>query len=137
MSFKLTLGRIGIAGSDLFPNEAIAWIVPDTDVVDQSFLGYALEVVDFDALASDAAKGKTLNKKSLGEIELSIPPIPDQLDIVRLLDLIERVFASSRELSEAIRTLRRSAVLSAVGSGDPQDLELLVDLLSRMASRRP
>src|SRR5450759_3559825 len=38
LSFKLTIGRVGIAGVDLFPNEAIARIEPRTASLNKRFL---------------------------------------------------------------------------------------------------
>lgn len=38
MSFKLSLGRIAVAGRDLYTNEAIASFDIDTDKIDKTFL---------------------------------------------------------------------------------------------------
>ncbi len=38
MSFKLTIGRIGFAAQDIFPNEAIAWLCTKSPNLDERFL---------------------------------------------------------------------------------------------------
>jgi type I restriction enzyme S subunit len=91
MSFKLTLGKVGFAGCDLFPNEAIVWVDPhDADRTPTRFLAPILETTDFTALTGEAVKGKTLNKGSLARIPV---PIADERDCERIATLAERADA--------------------------------------------
>jgi hypothetical protein len=57
MSFKLTIGRTGITATDVYPNEAIAWIKPhDEDETSQEFLRIVLPTLDFDSTSELPSK---------------------------------------------------------------------------------
>lgn len=116
MSFKLTIGRLAFAGTDLRTNEAIAALIPkDPKEIDTRFLYYSLMAKDWDAIAgSDVkVKGKTLNKQKLGVIPVSFPSLEMQKQIVAKLDglmeefqgveaLVKLQQASLSELKESI-----------------------------------
>jgi type I restriction enzyme S subunit len=121
MSFKLTLGRIGFADVDLYPNEAIAWLEPDPAQLRLDFLGFALEAVDFDALASDAAKGKTLNKKSLAQIQVPVPPLEEQCRIADLLQRVQNAADLAVEVAVSVRQLRAAVVSTAMADEPVED----------------
>ena len=77
MSFKLTIGRVGFAAVDLFPNEAIVEISPIKGAgVSKEFLYVYLGSRDLTEGSAQAAKGMTLNRKSLEAIEIGMPPPP-------------------------------------------------------------
>jgi type I restriction enzyme, S subunit len=90
LSYKLTIGRVGFAACDLFPNEAIAWLRPKTLDIDLRFLALFLSRRDLEGYAARAVKGKTLNRKALKAIPVQLPPLAQQH---RVADLIEAVVA--------------------------------------------
>ena len=86
-SFKLSIGQIAFAGCDLYTNEAIAGIIPHGDQeVDLLYLRRALSVADYDELIGHAAKGRTLNRKTLALLEIPLPPLGEQRRIVARLE---------------------------------------------------
>ena len=91
LSFKLTIGKVAIAGVDLYSNEAIAGIVPKDERVLPLYLYYILQEIDFDSYAQPAAKGKTLNKKILEQIRIPVPPIDIQKEFVSRMEEAEAV----------------------------------------------
>jgi len=89
LSFKLTIGRLAFAGRDLFTNEAIAALTIKHDKeIDKFYLYNYLIFFDWDKATEgeNKVKGKTLNKSKLKELEIIIPPLPEQKRIVALLD---------------------------------------------------
>lgn len=108
MSFKLTLGKVGFAACDLFPNEAIVWVNSlDASRTPTTYLAPVLETTDFTALTGEAVKGKTLNKNSMARIPV---PIANDDDMLRLADLTEKADA----FVEAARTTAGSAADAVV-----------------------
>lgn len=115
VSFKLSLGRLAVTGCDLYTNEAIAALyIHDDAKIEQDYLYWYLTFFDWDAAAGSdiKVKGKTLNKAKLKEIEIALPPIPEQKRIVAILDqafadidkaraLTEQNLKNSRELFES------------------------------------
>jgi len=87
LSYKLSLGKLGIAGTNLFTNEAIAALPsrPGVEIV-AKYLFYALRTVDYLALCHGAVKGKCLNRASLNRIPVPLPPLSEQQRIVEILD---------------------------------------------------
>lgn len=85
-SFKLTIGKMAIAGVDLYTNEAIAALTPrDAEQLCSEFLKYALMCADAGAGSSHAVKGRTLNQESLASLVLPLPPLAEQRRIAALL----------------------------------------------------
>ena len=87
VSFKLTLGKMAFAGTDLYTNEAIMSLNGNKDY-NLRFLYYYFSSLDWGNLAAgnEKVKGKTLNKKSLAEIPIVILSLEEQQTIVEKLD---------------------------------------------------
>ncbi len=84
MSFKLTLGKLAYAGKDLFTNEAIVSFYPNKKI-DQSFLYLILSNYNFDSKVAQAVKGKTLNKEKILKLELQLPKLEEQINIINFI----------------------------------------------------
>ena len=90
MSFKLSIGKCAIAGTDLYTNEAIvAFDSNDVTVLLNPYLYYYLSTRDF----SDAGKGSlgagSMNKGSLSEVTMPLPPLAFQHALVARLDALQ------------------------------------------------
>lgn len=137
LSFKLSIGRVGFAATDLFPNEAIAWLDPKQGVeVDRWFLALYLESFDYSGLVGRAVKGQTLNKKSLARIPVTLPPLEEQRRIARLMREVDRTISANRAAGAAAQRLTlalREEVLAEMS----QDMPLGRLLESIDAGRSP
>lgn len=109
MSFKLTIGRVGFAARDLFPNEAIAWLKATNGSLDERYLALWLEGQDLTAGSGRAVMGSTLNSESMRSIAVRVPPLPVQRRIVDLVSAVDTHISNvkaearvARELSVAI-----------------------------------
>ena len=103
VSFKLTLGRLAFAGRDLFTNEAIAALsIKNEEILSNQYLYYFLTFFDWNAATKGdvKVKGKTLNKAKLKQIEIILPPLPEQLRIVAILDSAFENIARAKESAE-------------------------------------
>lgn len=87
MSFKLSIGRMAFAGDDLYTNEAIISI-PEGEKYILRFIYYYLLSYDWLSLTegNEKVKGATLNKTSIGKIQLPVLPLSEQQSIVEYLD---------------------------------------------------
>lgn len=73
-SFKLTVGKVAIAGKDLYTNEAIVGLIPKKDKEKLTkYLYFVLPTIDFTPYAQRATKGSTLNSDSILDIEVPFP----------------------------------------------------------------
>jgi type I restriction enzyme S subunit len=99
MSFKLTIGRVGVAGRDLYTNEAIASIVPIDGRVDGRLLYYLLPSAAQSAVSDAAIKGATLNSKKLRELVVRFPArIEEQGRIAVVLATIDDAIEQTEAL---------------------------------------
>jgi type I restriction enzyme, S subunit len=88
LSFKLTIGRVAIAGKRLYTNEAIAGLVSPGFAPD--FLYYGLQQWDLLKGVDQAIKGATLNKQKLNKIEFNYPKsVEEQAQIAAVLSKID------------------------------------------------
>jgi type I restriction enzyme S subunit len=128
MSFKLTIGRTGIAEVDLFPNEAIAWIQPNEDIVLRDYLRLYLPTIDFEQYIGVAVKGKTLNKDSLKALPVIVPPVLEQRRMVDLVASIDSAVLAAREQEAALHGLRGSVIAALIGGREiPDSYDWLLD----------
>lgn len=93
MSFKLSIGKVAILDFDAYHNEAIITITPyiDKHFVFRDFLFLILPFVSQITESHGAIKGETLNKTSLSNMVLPLPPLAEQKRIADKLDEILRV----------------------------------------------
>lgn len=105
-SFKLTIGRVGIARQAMHHNEAIVSLpIVRPDRVDRDYLRYLLPRVMLATTANNAVLGKVLNKATLQELPIPLPPLEEQRRIVGMLDRaaeIRRRAGAARAKARAI-----------------------------------
>ena len=65
LSYKLSIGKVGITQKPMYTNEAIASLTELDSQVDINYLYWALQHIDLLENADRAAMGKTLNKAKL------------------------------------------------------------------------
>lgn len=90
MSFKLTIGKVSIVNMDSYHNEAIISIYPyvNNNNVIRNYLVKILPYVSNNSNANTAIKGKTLNKTSLSNMLIPLPPFEEQKRIVTKIEKI-------------------------------------------------
>lgn len=114
-SFKLTIGKMAFAGCDLFTNEAIAaFAIKDERKLNSEYLYYALRSATYGG-SNQAVMGKTLNSKSLAEIEIPFPPLDDQIRIAHLLGKVEGLISQRRQHLQQLDDLLKSVFLDMFG----------------------
>ena len=104
MSFKLTLGRLGIISEEMFTNEAIChfnW--NDENSIDTEYVYYYLNSIDISSFGKQAVKGITLNTESLNSIEIELPCIEEQQKIANFLSSID---AKIEKISNELENLK-------------------------------
>lgn len=89
MSFKLSIGKLGIAGCDLYTNEAILHVNTENDELNR-YLYYHFMTIPVDNNASGCMGGGSLNKEKLKLLNIFIQKDSEkQTEIVNYLDNIE------------------------------------------------
>lgn len=108
MSFKLTVGKCAIAAKDLYTNEAImAFNLKEGYNVRSDFLYYYLRAYKWTG-ANKAVMGMTLNKATISQHMIGIPPIPEQQQIVEELDLLSSIIEKKKEQLKELDNLAQS-----------------------------
>jgi type I restriction enzyme S subunit len=86
-SFKLSIGKMAVAGCSLYTNEAIAALpIHEPKELSRDFLRYSLAAHSHEGLANTAVLGKVLNKEKVQQLSIPVPPLAEQERIVKLLD---------------------------------------------------
>ena len=121
MSFKLTVGKCGIAAKDLYTNEAImAFSTKDDYDINSSFLYYYLQCYNWKG-SNKAVMGITLNKATISKHHINIPPKSTQLSIVSELDKINELIRLKKEQLKDYDNLAQSIFYEMFG--DPVENE--------------
>ena len=121
MSFKLTVGKCGIAAKDLYTNEAImAFNQRPGFSIDSSFLYYYLQGYCWEG-ANKAVMGMTLNKATISRQKMEFPPLADQQTIVRELDKINELIGLKKSQLSDLDSLAQSIFYDMFG--DPVENE--------------
>jgi len=115
-SFKLSIGKIGIAQRDLYTNEAIAALpILDKTKLCEKFLVYALGRMDASKTTDRAVMGATLNKKKLADLEIPLPTLEEQKRIAAILDKADAIRKKRKQAIELTEQFLRSAFLDMFG----------------------
>ena len=121
MSFKLTIGKVARLGIPAYHNEAIISIRPYVAELDP-YLFKALPFFAQQGQTKGAIKGATLNRESLSNLLVALPPLAEQHRIVAKVDelmaLCDRLEAARRK-REAKRDLMAIASFARLNAPDP------------------
>lgn len=116
LSFKLSLGKVSISALDLYTNEAIMSFFPkNKNEWNIDFLYNYFKWLDWGKKAQKAVKGSTLNKNSLGNIEIPLPPMEEQKKIAARLDAVSDLLAKQKQLLSEQDTLIQSTFYDMFG----------------------
>lgn len=137
MSFKLSIGKVGIARTHMATNEAIAALpVKDSGRLDPHYLSRVLESMDHAGGANRAAMGGTLNKASLSAIRLPVPPIAEQRRIAAILDKADDLRAKRRQAIAHLDALTQSTFHSMFGDPVSNDLNWPLEPFGQVTTSR-
>ena len=119
LSFKLSVGKVAIAGMPLYTNEAIAALpVKDPSRLDEGYLLRALETMKLAEGANRAAMGATLNKPKLLSILVPVPSLREQRRITAILDQADALRAKRRQVLTHLGALTQSIFHKMFGDPD-------------------
>ena len=91
MSFKLSIGRTAITSEDVYTNEAImAFSGFDTNKFNIDFLHFLIANKNWSSDAKQAVKGQTLNKESIGNAKIIVPPMELQEEFARIYNQADK-----------------------------------------------
>ena len=134
MSFKLSVGKVAIAATPLYTNEAIMSFKPkDGYNLLPDFIYYYLRGYKWDGV-NRAAMGLTLNKATISQGRFSYPPIPEQERIVAELDLLSGIIEKQKSLLKELDTLAQSIFYNMFGNPVENEKGWEVRRLSELSS---
>jgi len=99
LSFKLSIGKVAIAGCDLYTNEAIAGINgKDSNLISNMYIAYYLKTSDISEGSFGMIGGGSLNKDSLSKIQIPIPSLEIQQQIISQYNKIYNAIDESEKI---------------------------------------
>jgi len=130
------IGKVVMNKVPVVTNQQINSIIPDRNIVFPDFLYYVL-VFNYEIFRSFESNGTAvpiLNKTDFENIEVSLPPLPEQKVIAEVLssidDKIDLLHRQNKTLEEMAMTLFRQWFMGDNISNDTIELGSLVDIIS-------
>lgn len=115
MSFKLTIGKVSRLSVPAFHNEAIISVNPFIQELDP-YLYRFLSLFSQSGSTKNALKGATLNRESLTNLPIPLPPLAEQYRIVSKVDVLMSL-CDELEAVQAERERRRDRLVAATLHG--------------------
>ena len=111
MSFKLSIGRTAVTSEDIYTNEAImAFRDVDETKFNMTFLQFLIANKNWLLNAKQAVKGQTLNKESIGNARIIVPPIGLQEQFAAIYNQADKSEFELRKSIEAIDQVIKSLI---------------------------
>ena len=119
MSFKLSLGKTAITKKAVYTNEAIMAFIPNGRYeISPDYLFYLLSDLDWSKGTNRAVMGATLNKTTLGEIDVTIPAMDRQQYIAVVLDKVSSLISLRKQQLAKLDELVKARFVEMFGSED-------------------
>ena len=116
MSFKLSIGKTCITSSDIYTNEAIMSFLPNGKrQIDNGYLFHLFSSYDWSVGTNKAVMGATLNKATLSQITVPLPPLKVQQEIVSVLDKASEIISLRKKQIEKLDELVKSLFVEMFG----------------------
>ena len=135
MSFKLSVGKTAITTEQMFSNEAIMAFLPRVNNdFDLHFLYHQFSYHDWGKGCNKAVKGITLNKATLSQHQIFLPPIIEQRHIAAVLDKICELKKNAEARIEKLNLLVKSRFVEMFGDTRSNSKALPVRRLDSVCS---
>ena len=116
MSFKLSIGKTAITAEDMYTNEAImAFINKEKYEIDTDYLYHMCKGIDWFEGTNKAVLGLTLNKATMSEKTIEIPPMEVQRRVVAVLDKMDELITLRKEQLAKLDQLVKSRFIEMFG----------------------
>lgn len=127
LSFKLTVGRLGITTEKMVTNEAIAHFKLNNDLITTEYLYLYLKNFNYESLGSTSSIAKAINSKIVKKIPILIPS-KKKLNSVSILfnSIFEQIKINQGEISKL--TKLRDILLPKLMSGEIDVSKINYDL---------
>jgi restriction endonuclease S subunit len=138
ISMYATVGRAAFAHIPVATNQAIAWGVPNHELVLARFL--LLVAQSLEGAMSSAARGATqrnINRQMLREFEFLLPPINEQKRIVDLVASVDGYIESLQEQVDAARTARNAVLHDLISAGGDDWIETTLGEIAEYVNGYP
>jgi type I restriction enzyme S subunit len=118
LSFKMTLGRVGVTSEAMLSNEAIAHFkIKDENLICKEFLYVFLKKFQYETLGTTSSIVTSINSGMIKELPVVIPDLDN---MVKFKEQSQQFFNKIRENQKQIQTLEklRETLLPKLISGD-------------------
>jgi type I restriction enzyme S subunit len=116
MSFKLSIGKTAITSEEIYTNEAImSFIDKGTYEFDIDYIYHLFNNKDWSKGTNKAVMGVTLNKATLSQISIPLPPIKEQHKIATNLDKVTHMIDLCNAILEKLDVLVKSRFIELFG----------------------
>ena len=134
MSFKLTLGKVAITKTPVYTNEAIMAFLPKHgQSILPDYLYHYFSSIDWSKGTNRAVMGATLNKATLGEMEIQIPSMVKQVEIADRLNKIDELISLRKQQLAKLDELVKSRFVELFGDQELNPNNFEVGKLSDVA----
>ena len=135
MSFKLSIGKTAITKEPMYSNEAIMAFLPNGKYeVDNDFLYHLFSNKDWSEGSNKAVKGITLNKASLLEVKILLPPLTIQKQIAKTMDKCTEIISKNKRMLENYDTLIKSRFIEMFGDNPIENGKWKVEKLKNICT---
>ena len=117
MSFKLSIGKTAITVKDIFTNEAImSFIDKGTYPIDVNYIYHLFSGKDWSKGTNKAVMGTTLNKATLSQTTIPLPPIESQYQIADNLEKVSKLIDICNTILNKLDILVKSRFVEMFGN---------------------
>ena len=133
MSFKLSIGKTAITVKDIFTNEAImSFIDKGTYPIDVNYIYHLFSGKDWSKGTNKAVMGTTLNKATLSQITIPLPPIETQHQIADNLEKVSKLIDICNTILNKLDILVKSRFVEMFGNPITNSHNLPLKMLSEL-----
>ncbi|WP_287373666.1 restriction endonuclease subunit S [Prosthecochloris sp.] len=108
---RVGVGKVGINRIDLAINQDLAGVLIDKEKYDIKFLAYQLETDSIQQYVEMNKRGATIKgitRDCLEQIQLNIPPLPEQKKIAHILSTVQRAIEAQERIIQTTTELKKA-----------------------------
>ncbi len=125
-----SLGKTGIAGRAIVPNQQINWVEFDQSLIWPRYGYYACNRLEHQLGASSASTTLPIvNKSKFSELTISVPPLDEQRRIASILDMADALRLKCKRALGLLDSLTQSIFLEMFGRSSGFEAKPLTDFV--------